>query len=116
MQRFPVNSTFAKSIGYDFVHSILEIETHPSRNQPGHIYQYRDVPINVFAKFVKAHSIGSYYNRYILHHYDSVEVWEEHINDIHVSLELTDHLAGKLANKFLDNLLRKLSINFNPEA
>ena len=57
MQRVPVKSTSIKSIGYDEKEKILEIEFHTN-----FVYQYFDVPVEVYEALVKAESKGKYYN------------------------------------------------------
>jgi hypothetical protein len=56
--RKPVVSTNVESVGYDESSRTLEIEFHD-----GSIYQYFDVPRNVFQELMTAASIGAYVNR-----------------------------------------------------
>lgn len=58
MIRKPVVSTNVESVGYDESSRTLEIEFHD-----GSIYQYFDVPRNVFQELMTAASIGAYVNR-----------------------------------------------------
>jgi hypothetical protein len=53
MQREPVNSSSVRSIGYD--NGTLEVEF----NQ-GLIYQYYQVPVEIYENIFKCESIGSY--------------------------------------------------------
>jgi KTSC domain len=55
MDRFSVSSSNVASIGYDAESATLEIEFHN-----GSIYQYFDVPENVFEGLRSAGSIGGY--------------------------------------------------------
>lgn len=57
MEREQVESSIIKSVGYDAKEEILEIEL-----ATGTIYQYLQVPINVFESFMAAESKGIYYN------------------------------------------------------
>lgn len=78
MQRYSVDSSFARAVGYDHSLEILEIETHPSGRQlQGHIYQYKGISPRKYASFVSSPSIGKYYNRKIKGQYEEVEVFEE---------------------------------------
>lgn len=55
MQRTSVSSSNVESIGYDEDHGTLEIEF-----KNGAIYQYFDVPLNIFNTLMSAGSIGAY--------------------------------------------------------
>jgi len=56
MNRQPVESSMAASIGYDINNSILEIEF----KKDGQVWQYYDVPENVYQELI-AGSIGKYF-------------------------------------------------------
>jgi hypothetical protein len=58
MQRFPVDSSTLKSVGYDKESRILEVEFHENK-----VYHYFDVPIDVFNSLVDADSIGAFLNK-----------------------------------------------------
>jgi hypothetical protein len=60
MNRKSVESSNLASIGYDAVNKILEIEFNH-----GGIYQYFDVPENVYAELMNANSHGQYFDRNI---------------------------------------------------
>ncbi len=60
MKRDSVKSSNVKSIGYDEVNSILEVEF-----QDGSIYQYYGIPIRIYSSLMKANSIGGYVDRYV---------------------------------------------------
>lgn len=60
MNRQSVESSNIASIGYDAENEILEIEF----NQGG-IYQYFDVPENVYEELMSASSHGQYFDRNI---------------------------------------------------
>jgi hypothetical protein len=60
MDRINVISSDIKSIGYSVEVNILEIEFHS-----GNIYQYFDVPLEVFNSLIDASSQGKYFNQYI---------------------------------------------------
>jgi hypothetical protein len=65
MQRTPVDSTVVAAIGYDERKEILEIEFH-FRNA---VYQYEDVPAEVWAAFKASDSKGKYFNENIRNSY-----------------------------------------------
>ncbi|WP_375580681.1 KTSC domain-containing protein [Marivirga tractuosa] len=56
IKRIPVDSSNIASVGYDAENKILEIEFHY-----GAIYQFNDVPKEVFEGLISASSVGSYY-------------------------------------------------------
>ena len=55
MNQIPVSSSNIASIGYDAATQTLQVEF-----LSGSIYQYFDVPQNVFDEFIKAISKGKY--------------------------------------------------------
>jgi hypothetical protein len=56
MKRKPVTSSSLASVGYDSKSQILEVEfVH------GGVYQYFDVPPEVYKELINASSVGSYY-------------------------------------------------------
>jgi len=57
MERFPVNSSNVASAGYDNATATLEVEFNN-----GHIYQYFDVPGQVYEEFRQAPSPGQFLN------------------------------------------------------
>ena len=68
MDRQPVESSLIRSIGFDPVSSILEIEL----VEPRRIYAYYDVPFSVYDELMDAPSKGHYFNEFIrdLHAYE----------------------------------------------
>jgi len=56
----PVSSTNLKAIGYDSEGGILRVEFNN-----GHIYEYEDVPEQVFDSLMSARSKGGYLNSQI---------------------------------------------------
>jgi hypothetical protein len=56
MERLPVKSSNIKSIGYDEVTKTLEVEF-TNRG----VYQYKEVPKDIYEGFSKAESIGKYF-------------------------------------------------------
>lgn len=60
MERQKVESSNLASIGYDAKNEILEIEFNH-----GGIYQYFDVPVNVYDELMNASSHGQYFDRNI---------------------------------------------------
>lgn len=64
MERTPVSSSNIASIGYDADSNTLEIEF-----LNGAIYQYYDVPSNVYQELITASSHGQYLAQYIKGNY-----------------------------------------------
>ncbi len=60
MERISVKSSNINSIGYDETSKILEIEFNS-----GWIYQYYEVPLEVYQKLMNAPSHGKYFHVYI---------------------------------------------------
>lgn len=65
MNRQPVASSNIKSMGYDDRSKTLEVEFNN-----GAIYQYHQVPGEVFAQLLSAPSMGSHFHRHIKTAYD----------------------------------------------
>jgi hypothetical protein len=61
MDRQPVDSTLIRSIGYDLIASILEVELLES----GRIYRYFDVPYSIVEELMTAESKGACFNEQI---------------------------------------------------
>ena len=61
MERQPVDSSLIRSVGYDLVASILEIEF----VEPNRVYEFFDVPFSVYSELMEAESKGSYFNDFI---------------------------------------------------
>lgn len=55
MNRTPVSSSNVSSVGYDVESSTLEVEFNNSA-----VYQYFDVPENVYQELISAASVGGY--------------------------------------------------------
>ncbi|MEW6081858.1 MAG: KTSC domain-containing protein [Bacillota bacterium] len=64
MNRTPVTSSSVASIGYDSNTMTLEVEF-----TSGSIYQYYDVPENVYQEFMRASSKGQFLHANIRHNY-----------------------------------------------
>jgi hypothetical protein len=64
-----VESTSLKSIGYDSTEQRLEVEF-----RHGAVYEYRDVPADVFEAFLAADSKGTFFNTDIKDGYEFVRV------------------------------------------
>ncbi|PKP14055.1 MAG: KTSC domain-containing protein [Bacteroidetes bacterium HGW-Bacteroidetes-3] len=60
MKRQSVESSNLASIGYDAANEILEVEFNH-----GGVYQYFDVPENVYEELMNADSHGQYFDRNI---------------------------------------------------
>jgi len=69
LRRRPVESTSLDSIGYDSAEQKLEVEF-----KHGAVYEYLDVPAEVFEAFLAADSKGSFFNSDIKNSYDFVRV------------------------------------------
>ena len=64
MIRQPVSSSNLSSIGYDSESHTLEIEFHS-----GGVYQYFDVPQQIWDELMRASSHGSYFHRHVKDRY-----------------------------------------------
>lgn len=64
MYRTPVSSSNIRSIGYDHASSILEVEF-----TSGDVYQYFDVPENLYQQFLNTSSYGQFLNDIIRYNY-----------------------------------------------
>lgn len=60
MNRLPVKSSNIKSVGFDQINFILEIEFHS-----GGIYRCFQVPTSEYQGLIYAPSIGTYFDRHI---------------------------------------------------
>lgn len=69
MKRTPVDSSNISSIGYDEGSNTLEIEFHG-----GTVYQYFDVPLNVYDGIMEAGSKGQYLAQHIKGYHRYVKV------------------------------------------
>jgi hypothetical protein len=61
MERQPVASSLIRSVGYDLLGSVLEIEM----IEPNRLYTYYDVPFSVYEGLIEAPSKGHYFNEFI---------------------------------------------------
>lgn len=64
MLRNPVSSSNLRSVGYDEQNYVLEIEFNSSS-----IYQYFQVPFQIYADLINAPSHGSYFAAHIKNSY-----------------------------------------------
>lgn len=69
MERSPVGSTSIVAAGYDAGTRVLEIEY-----STGNVYQYVDVPAEVYEWFLRARSKGGFVNRLIKDRYAYLEI------------------------------------------
>jgi hypothetical protein len=69
LKKQSVRSSNISSIGYDEKNEILEIEF-----LSGGIYQYLDVPVNVYEELMDADSHGKYFNEYIKEIYKTKKI------------------------------------------
>jgi len=65
MKRKQVESSNLASIGYDVNNEILEVEF-----KHGGVYQYSDVPVNVYEELMNADSHGVYFSANIRNEYE----------------------------------------------
>lgn len=65
MKRNTVSSTTMRTVGYDHVQNILEIEFIDND-----IYQYLDVPFEVYNGLVNGDSLGKYLNEVIKQNFE----------------------------------------------
>ncbi len=99
MERYPVESTFAKSVGYDHHKWLLEIET-----MAGKIYQLKAVPMFRYMGLVSRGSVGKYYNRYLRGHFEHVEVFEQH------QAEIESDVIKEMATAVVDELFSRIAV------
>lgn len=76
MQRNAVQSSNIRSVGYDPIDRVLEIEF-----SSGSVYQYAGVEPDVVTDLMAAPSIGSHFGRYIRPSYTGVPVTDEEPED-----------------------------------
>lgn len=69
MNRIPVDSSNLASIGYDASSETLEVEF-----KHGGIYQYSDVPEDVYEELMSASSHGVYFSANIRNDYDYIKI------------------------------------------
>ena len=66
MRRMPVESSAISSVGYDAGSQTLEVEF-----QSGSVYDYREVPREVYESFLASSSKGRFFARRIRSRYES---------------------------------------------
>ena len=71
MSRISVSSSNVRSIGYDAWTATLEVQFHS-----GGIYQHYDVPHELYAEFIRAFSMGSFYHDRLRNRYGCRRVRE----------------------------------------
>jgi len=64
-----VDSTSLRSIGYDAASLTLEVEF---RN--GSVYQYANVPSELWARFRRAESMGRFFQDHVRDHFETMRV------------------------------------------
>ena len=69
MNRKSVTSSNIKSIGYDENTKTLEIDF-----KRGGLYQYSDVPMNVYIALINATSHGKYFQKFVRDKYATTKV------------------------------------------
>ncbi|HLQ51230.1 MAG TPA: KTSC domain-containing protein [Terriglobales bacterium] len=71
MKRLPVDSSAIRSVGYDAKSRILEIEF-----TNGSVYDYYDVPHQIYQEFCEADSMGAFVNFRIKPNFQCNEVYK----------------------------------------
>lgn len=69
MDRILVDSSNLVSVGYDVPSGLLEVEF-----RSGGVYQYHDIPEDIYQSLMTAHSKGQYFHDNIMNQYDFEEV------------------------------------------
>ena len=69
LRRRPVSSRLVISAGYDPAKQTLDLEL-----APGRVYRYAGVPELVYQRFLRAPSLGAFYNAEIRDRYPCVEL------------------------------------------
>jgi hypothetical protein len=69
MNRTPVSSSYAASVGYDANTTTLEVEHHD-----GSVYQYFDIPETVYRELMQASSFGAFMHTEIRDQYRYTKV------------------------------------------
>lgn len=64
MERVFVHSTSLSSVGYDPATETLEVEF-----LEGEVYQYYNVPEDIYDQLMRADSLGQFFNTYIRNEY-----------------------------------------------
>lgn len=72
MERQSVASSLIRSVGYDPIDCILEVEF----VEPRRVYAYFDVPYSIYVEWLDAPSKGQYFNEFIRDDFDYEEVRE----------------------------------------
>lgn len=65
MKQYPVNSSYLSKVGYDKDNNILEIKFKPNSV----VFQYYNVPSQIFHDLINSKSLGKYFHKYIKHKY-----------------------------------------------
>ena len=71
MKRLPVDSSAIRSVGYDAKSQILEIEF-----TNGSVYDYYDVPHEIYQEFCEADSMGAFVNFRIKPNFQYSEIYK----------------------------------------
>jgi hypothetical protein len=81
MDRKEVKSSLLMSVGYDPETQVLEVQFGKKRDgTPGNIYQYADVPAEVYLALLTAESIGKYFLGTIKPKYTCTKIEPEKID------------------------------------
>ena len=69
VKRHPVESSHISSIGYHYQMCMLVVEF-----KTGAVYEYEDVPADIYEDFMEAKSIGTYFHKRIRDQYNTIKV------------------------------------------
>lgn len=69
MQRLPVTSSNVASVGFDPSSGVLEVEF-----RGGAVYQYFDVPEQVYVELVSSSSVSAYFNQFVRDSYRTIRL------------------------------------------
>lgn len=72
MLRKQIQSSTIASVGYETIKNLLEIEF-----TSGEVYQYFNVPLEIYGGLVRAKSHGEYFNEFIKEQYEFRKMEDE---------------------------------------
>ncbi len=106
MIRSSIESSCLSSVGYDKQLKLLEIEF-----RSGSVYQYFDVPTEIYSQLSHAPSAGRYFNKYIAYkfRYKLVE------NYSYQEASKQDRINNPPTADSIKHLYKKLAFRFHPD-
>lgn len=69
MKRIPVNSSNVKSVGYNSILKLLEVEFNN-----GSVYEYIDVPKELYDAFISSDSLGKFVHSHLKNKFRTIQV------------------------------------------